>query len=219
MFLLYASGRFVWEIFRSAKIGGVRLRNRLVGFVVFAVVASPVVLAAQSSDPPKSVVPMLSAADLAGEVPAPKPSDVSSPDAIIKAAYDVISGPAGKRDWNRFRSLFLPQARFTEVSKEADGKVTVLTWSVDEFVKDATNIFAAEPFYENGIVNHREGYGNMLSVLSSYESHHAVGDKPFQRGVDSFQLLNDGKRWWILSIFWDSERADNPLPAKCQKKS
>ena len=36
-------------------------------------------------------------------------SDVASPDAIIAAAYDVISGPAGqKRDWNRMRSLFYP---------------------------------------------------------------------------------------------------------------
>src|SRR6516164_7390586 len=40
------------------------------------------------------------------------PSDVESIDAIIAAAYDVISGPAGKkRDWNRERSLFYPGAR------------------------------------------------------------------------------------------------------------
>jgi hypothetical protein len=36
-------------------------------------------------------------------------SDVESIDAIIAAAYDVISGPAGqKRDWDRERSLFYP---------------------------------------------------------------------------------------------------------------
>ena len=40
------------------------------------------------------------------------PSDVASIDAIITAAYDVISGPAGKkRDWTRERSLFYPGAR------------------------------------------------------------------------------------------------------------
>ena len=40
------------------------------------------------------------------------PRDVESIDAIIAAAYDVISGPAGqKRDWNRERSLFYPGAR------------------------------------------------------------------------------------------------------------
>jgi hypothetical protein len=26
------------------------------------------------------------------------------------------------------------------------------------------------------------------------------------------QLLNDGKRWWVLSILWDTERSGNPVP-------
>ncbi|MBV9618548.1 MAG: hypothetical protein JO201_04985, partial [Verrucomicrobia bacterium] len=40
-----------------------------------------------------------------------KRADVESIDAIIAAAYDVISGPAGKkRDWDRERSLFCPGA-------------------------------------------------------------------------------------------------------------
>ena len=59
----------------------------------------------------------------------------------------------------------------------------------------------------------------MTQVLSSYESKRAPDGKPFERGVNSFQVLNDGKRWWIVSIFWDSERLDNPLPAKLQKKN
>jgi hypothetical protein len=55
--------------------------------------------------------------------------------------------------------------------------------------------------------------GNVTQVFSSYESRHSPSDKPFDRGINSIQLLNDGKRWWVLSILWDSERADNPLPA------
>ena len=92
------------------------------------------------------------------------------------------------------------------------------TWTVDEFVRDAGIIFAKEPFYENGIVNHPESYGNMAQVFSSYESRRAPGEKAFERGINSLQVLNDGSRWWIVSIFWDSERADNPLPAKMAKK-
>jgi hypothetical protein len=136
----------------------------------------------------------------------------------MRAAYDSISGPAGPRDWNRFRSLFLPQARFTQVGKNPDGSTFIISWSVEEFVRDAGAAFAKEPFYENSIVNQSESYGGMTQVLSSYESHRAIGDKPFQRGVNSFQLLNVGKRWWIVSIFWDSERPDNPLPAKLAHK-
>ncbi|MGA2346013.1 MAG: hypothetical protein ABSF93_08415 [Candidatus Sulfotelmatobacter sp.] len=163
-------------------------------------------------------LPIFSATDLAAKVPAPKPEDVKSIDAIMHAAYDAISGPAGARDWNRFRSIFLPQARFTQVGKGPDGATFVISWGVDEFVRDAGAVFAKEPFYENSIVNRADSYGNMTQVLSSYESHRSPGDKPFERGVNSFQLLNDGKRWWVVSIFWDSERPDNPLPANLAKK-
>lgn len=162
-------------------------------------------------------MPMFTPAELSAKVPAPKVDDVKSIDAILHAAYDSISGPAGPRDWNRFRSLFLPQARFTQVGKGPDGATFIVSWSEDEFIRDAGLVFAKEPFYENAIVNQPQSYGGMTQVLSSYESHRAVGDKPFERGVNSFQLLNDGKRWWIVSIFWDSERPDNPLPALLKK--
>ena len=158
------------------------------------------------------------AAELAAKVPAPKPDDVKSVDAIVAAAYAAISGPAGARDWDRFRSLFLPEARFTSVGKGQDGATVISSWSVDDFVRDAGAVFAKEGFYENGIVNKPDTYGGMTQVLSSYESRHAPGEKPFARGVNSFQVVNDGKRYWILSIFWDSERPDNPLPAALSKK-
>jgi len=162
--------------------------------------------------PPQA--PVFTAADLAAKVPPPKPDDVQSMNAILRAIYDVISGPAGERDWNRFRSLFLPQARFTQAGKNPDGKTVVFAWSVEEFVRDAATVFAKEAFYEKAIVNQPETYGNIAQVFSSYESRHDPAEKPFQRGINSIQLLNDGKRWWVLSILWDSERPDNPLPVK-----
>src|SRR5437879_8820432 len=46
------------------------------------------------------------------------PSDVESIEAIVAAAYDVISGPAGKkRDWKRERSLFISGARLVPTAK------------------------------------------------------------------------------------------------------
>lgn len=166
--------------------------------------------------PPQT--PITNAAELAAKVPAPRPEDVKTMDGIMHAIYDVISGPAGERDWKRFRSLFLPQARFTEVGKTPEGTTYVISWGMDEFVRDAKEIFAKQGFYESGIVNDPQSYGNMTQVFSSYESRNSPAEKPFQRGINSVQLLNDGTRWWVVSIFWDSERADNPLPAKFAKK-
>lgn len=190
---------------------------------VFLSCAVPVVLltlaGAQKPEAPKGAdlppgLPMFSPAELAAKVPAPKAADVKSIDAILRAAYASISGPAGPRDWNRFRSLFLPQARFTQVGRNPDGSIYIISWNEEEFIRDAGQIFAKEPFYENGLVNQPQSYGGMTQVLSSYASHRSPGDKPFDRGVNSFQVLNDGKRYWIVSIFWDSERPDNPLPAR-----
>src|SRR5450432_4263344 len=54
--------------------------------------------------------------------PAANPADVASPDAILAATYDVISGPAGQqRDWDRFRSLFYPGARLIPTDPKKDG--------------------------------------------------------------------------------------------------
>jgi hypothetical protein len=180
-------------------------------------------LAQQAQQPPSRpmppLMPIFTPQELAAKVPAPNAADVNSLDAILQAIYKVISGPVGDRDWQRFRSLFLPQARFTQVGKDEKGAAFVISWSVDEFVRDASIVFAKEPFYENAIVNQSESYGNMTQVFSSYESRHAPSEKPFERGINSIQLLNDGTRWWVVSIAWDSERPDNPLPAPFAGKS
>lgn len=154
-----------------------------------------------------------SAADLASQVPTPRAEDVSSKEALLHAIYDVISGPAGDRDWNRFRSLCVPPARFSRAVTNADGSVKVSLLSVDDFVQRAGTALKGEGFYENAIVNQVQTFGNISQVFSSYESRHAPGEKPFDRGVNSMQMLNDGKRWWIVSILWDIERSGNPLPA------
>ena len=57
-------------------------------------------------------------------VPAAKPEDVASIDAIINARYASISGPAGHaRDWNRLRSPFLPEARMMPGGKRPADEV------------------------------------------------------------------------------------------------
>lgn len=65
---------------------------------------------------------------------------------------------------------------------------------VEEFIQAAGAIFQREAFYENPIVNCVDMFGNIAQTFSSYESRHAQGEKPFERGVNSIQMLNDGKR-------------------------
>jgi hypothetical protein len=172
--------------------------------------------AQQSSSPAASAnqtpTPRPAEVDLNTQVPAPKPEDVKSIDSLLVALYDVISGPAGPRDWDRFRSLFLPVARLTASSRDAEGKIHPRLRSVDDYVKGGGAYFMTHAFFETPIVNRVEQFGNVTQVFSSYESRNAAGAAPFARGINSIQMLYDGKRWWIVSILWDEERPDNPLP-------
>jgi hypothetical protein len=172
--------------------------------------------AAQAQAQPQ--VPLMTPAELASKVPPAKAEDVRSYDAIMHAIYDVISGPVGTRDWNRLRSLCLPDARFTTVGKRKDGSPFVVAWSVEDYIREAGVIFTHESFYENAIVNQADSFGGMTQVFSSYESRHNPGEKPFQRGINSFQLVNDGTRWWVVSIAWAAETPDTQLPAKMATK-
>lgn len=148
------------------------------------------------------------------------PSDVSSLDAIMKSVYDVISGDAARpRDWDRFRSLFVENARLIPVRKDAQTNAfSTKTYSVDEYVQRASPIMTKEGFFEREAARQIEQYGHIAHVFSTYESRHNVSDKtPFARGINSFQLFYDGKRWWVVSIYWDAETPDNPIPKKYLK--
>lgn len=146
--------------------------------------------------------------------------DVGSLDSIMKAVYDVISGDAGKpRDWDRFRSLFYAGARLIPTGKNAQtGVIGATALSPDDYVKRAEPFFAKEGFFEIEKARRVEIYGNIAHVFSTYESRHAANDKsPFARGINSFQLLNDGKRWWVVTIYWQAETPDNKIPEKYLK--
>ena len=193
-----------------------------------ALLALPVVLsfsfpaAAQSpaaKPPAQQPAPPPAAPNPPASVPAPRTDDVKSIDSILAALYGVISGPAGERDWDRFRSLFLAQGRLTSATKNPDGSFRVRAMGVEDYAKGAGSYFAQHAFYESPIVNRVETFGNVSQVFSSYESRRTPGEAPFARGVNSIQLLNDGSRWWIVSILWDQERDDNPLPKEFASKS
>ena len=145
-----------------------------------------------------------------------RPADVASIDAIIAALYDAISGAAGqKRDWNRFVSLFAPGARLIPSARRADGVQVVRTLTPEEYATTIGPQLESGGFFEREIGRTQEEFGGIAHVFSAYDSKRTPNDaQPFARGINSIQLLNDGKRWWVVTIFWDSERPDNRIPDK-----
>ena len=145
--------------------------------------------------------------------------DLSSIDGIIRAAYDVISGPPGQaRDWQRERGLFFPGARLiptATVPGRNDVDLAPLILDVDGYIERVEPIFAKSGFYETEVARRTEQFGRIAHVWSTYESRHSRADRePFMRGINSFQLFNDGTRWWIVNIYWQHESATHPIPEK-----
>ncbi|GAB5527925.1 MAG: hypothetical protein Roseis2KO_57970 [Roseivirga sp.] len=143
-----------------------------------------------------------------------KTEDVESVDAIITALYDVISGPAGeKRDWDRMKSLFIPEGRLIPTFKQPDGKVGYRWWSIQEYIDQAGAGLEKNGFFEVEIARKQENYGTVVHLFSTYESRRNADDeKPFARGINSIQLMYDSERWWIVSVFWRGESPDNKIP-------
>jgi hypothetical protein len=148
--------------------------------------------------------------------PAAAPADVKSMTAVIHAAYDVISGPAGTRDWNRFYSLFAPGARLIRTLHDSTGPAHLQPMTPHDFATAAGEFFSKNPFYESEIGRESNTFGAVTQAFSAYQSKHAPSDpKPFARGINSFQLFNDGTRWYIVTIYWDDEqKSGSPIPER-----
>ena len=132
-----------------------------------------------------------------------RPQDVSSIDGIIRAYYQVVSGPAGGVvDIERDRSLHHPNAWVAIASRDSAGGPQVRVMPLADY--HGANAPRAEGFYEweTGREVHRSG--NMVHVWSSYASARTEGGEPFSRGVNSITLFHDGARWWIMGWMFDS---------------
>ncbi len=142
--------------------------------------------------------------------------DVSSVSAIIGAVYGVISGPARqRRNWDRMRTLFAPDARLIATGKSPTGEIRRNTMSVEDYINNSGPLLEKDGFFEFEIGRKTEQFGNIVHAFSAYESRQNRDDeKPFMRGINSIQLWNDGNRWWVITILWQSESDSTPIPEK-----
>ena len=148
--------------------------------------------------------------------PAARPDDVKSVDAIITALYASISGKVGeKRDWDRMRSLFTPDARLIPLAVQPNGGLRPVMLSVDDYIARSGPRLEEMGFAEREIARRTEEYGSLVHVWSTYAGGgSAPAAPPPMRGINSIQLYNDGQRWWVVNVHWLQERPGTPLPAK-----
>lgn len=146
--------------------------------------------------------------------------DVASPEAIVDAAYAAIGRRPGEHiDWTRFRTLFLPEARLISNVEQTGGEFRVMSpedfvaW-VDGFNADIVGTPGDRGFYEVGVHAHVERYGDIAHVMSTYVKHFHGDDAVLGRGINSFQLVFNDGRWWIVGIVWDEENGAGAIPER-----
>lgn len=138
------------------------------------------------------------------------PKDVADIDSIVKSVYAVISGPAGQRDWNRFRSLFYPGATMGAVVNGPQGK-KYMKFSPEEYIKMNDPHFLQYGFHEKEIGRKVNTFGNIAQVFTTYEYTLETPQPTKQRGINSIELIRENNRWHILSLTWDEESGENPI--------
>ena len=159
-------------------------------------------------------------ADLAAAQGVP-PKEPTSVDAVVSELYASVTHAAGTTpDFERMRRIFHSSGKL--VPPKAPDAPDFRPMTVDQF-SERIEKFAADRkasgqkltgFFEREIARRTDCFGNVCHVFSTYESRRSPSDAtPFERGINSIQLVNDGKRWWIASVIWDAERPANPIPA------
>ena len=171
-------------------------RRRAVALVA-AIVALAASALAQNRQPERKPVEVRTIAA--------KPEDVATIDGIVKAFYEVISGPAGQpRQWDRDRTLYHPTVRFYSVDARGPEAV-VRVMDHQEYVDSSDAFFVKNGFFEKETDRKMDRSANMGHVWSSYETRTTADGPVTSRGVNSIQLVFDGTRWWITSVAWQSE--------------
>jgi len=143
--------------------------------------------------------------------PAADPADVASIDAIVRATYEVISGDAGPRNWNRFQSLFFTGGAMGAIAATPAGP-QFKPMTPEAYQKGNAPFFQQSGFYEEELKRNVRQFGNVAMVESAYQFRLEKGGKVEQRGINYFTLVRSGGRWWITSLVWQDETKDLPLP-------
>ena len=131
----------------------------------------------------------------------PSKADAAGIDATIRGVYEIISGPPGqKRDFDRMRSMFAPNALLRVITPNRG----VRGGDIEAYIKASGPILEKEGFTEKELGRRTEVYGNLASVWSAYDGRTANGSF-HERGINSFQLVKVDGKWLVASILWQEE--------------
>ena len=141
------------------------------------------------------------------------PTAVKSIDGIVKEVLRLISSDGEKtRNWEAFRYLFIPTARFSVLNQSDSIPHCFEGVSLEEFIQ-----LLDDPYYEQGFLEYEIGkvvleYNGIANVFQSF---YAIdSEKQGERGITSYQLAYFNDRWWIVNILWTTDSNGVAIPEK-----
>ena len=143
---------------------------------------------------------------------APGFAQQSTPVETLETLYDVISGPVGEeRDWDLFRQLFVDGARMTVVVPQEDGTNRLATLSPEDYIERAGPNLVTNGFTEVELERRTYNYGDMATVLSTYEGIYQSTGEVMAVGLNTLVIVREGEDWKIASIAWRAADEEWPL--------
>ncbi|WP_326566167.1 hypothetical protein VSH64_30360 [Amycolatopsis rhabdoformis] len=145
--------------------------------------------------------------ELVGLAPKARPSDVSSPQAIVSALHEALDGPQGKWNPDRLRSLVVPNAVFMALDLDATGATTVSNNSLVDFLQAVQDVHSQSGWYERvtkiiDVSTVAKKGGKLAVVHYTGVATTTPGGEPVAQGDSQASLMFDGARWWVVSDTW-----------------
>jgi hypothetical protein len=100
------------------------------------------------------------------------------------------------------------------VGKRKDGTIGHRVLTPEDYINLSGKVLVEEGFREREVHRVVGRFGSLVHVFSTYEGFREGDVRPFVRGINSIQLVHDGKRWWVLTVARSAETPEQPLPAK-----
>jgi hypothetical protein len=135
-----------------------------------------------------------------------------SPEDRAQEVLDFISGEPGKeRDWDTFRSWFVPSAQFYYRQQLGQGKTQVQTLSLDAFVERVGPAYDAGFLEEELHVTSHE-FNGIATVWQHYRA--TLSDGIVEEGINTLQLIQHDGQWLITSLMWVAESDGVEVPVE-----
>jgi hypothetical protein len=144
------------------------------------------------------------------------PQEFLEPGSMVADIYDVVSAPAGTvPDWDFIRSHFDPEALIVLRATPEESRLMDLEAFIDDFESFYERIGPSGNGFRETVQSIRVvEFGNVAHCYVVYTAEIVGGDRPPQRGLDSWHLMRRDGRWWVVSVINDVERFAGPVPAE-----